>query len=157
MSISFRPYNEKDFRLPHPLINKLYDEDPGYVRINNLKIENTINELTRNREKDKIIIFQLEKEIIGYAILINYWSNEYGGNILIIDEIYILPEYRRKGYGKSFLKYLIDNNRKTSKGIQLEVGTKNKGAYQLYKDFGVDEINNKIMFYNFITQKGKEL
>ena len=118
------------------MIKKLYDEDPGYARIDDLKINNTINELTKNKEKGKIIVFQLEEEIIGYSILINYWSNEYGGNILIIDEIYILTEYRRKGYGKAFLKYLIENNHNTSKGIQLEVGNKNKDAYQLYKDFG---------------------
>ena len=156
MSILFRPYSEKDFNILNSMIKSLYDEDPGYASINELKIKNTIKELNKNKEKGRIIIFQLEKEIIGYAILINYWSNEYGGDILIIDEIYILPEHRRKGYGKSFLKYLIENNLETSKGIQLEIGNKNRGAYRLYKDFGFVEINNKIMFYNFIKQKGKK-
>ena len=154
MSILFRPYSEKDFNILNSMIKNLYDEDPGYASINDLKIKKTINALTKNKEKGRIIIFQLEKEIIGYAISINYWSNEYGGNILIIDEIYIIPEYRRKGHGKAFLKHLIENNLKTSKGIQLEVGNKNKRAYKLYEEFGFDEIDNKIMFYNFIKQKG---
>ena len=154
MDIDFRPYKNSDFSALHSMITKLYDEDPGYARINDSKIKNTINELTKNKEKGEIVIFQSEKEIIGYSILLNYWSNEYGGNILIIDEIYILPDYRRKGYATVFLKHLTDSNKKTSKGIQLEVGMKNKGAYKLYKDFGFDEINNKIMFYDFKESEG---
>jgi GNAT superfamily N-acetyltransferase len=154
MGIKFRPYRKRDFSSLYSLINKLYKEDPGYARINASKIKSTINELTKYKEKGKIVIFQSGKENIGYSILLNYWSNEYGGNILIIDEIYILPDYRRKGYATVFLKHLINNNKKASKGIQLEVGKKNKGAYRLYKDFGFDEINNRIMFYNFKESEG---
>jgi GNAT superfamily N-acetyltransferase len=157
MDIRFRTYKKSDFSELHSMIIKLYDEDPGYVRINDYKIKNTVNELTKHKEKGKIIIFQSGKEIIGYSILLNYWSNEFGGNILIIDEVYILPNYRKKGYGKMFLKHLTGSNKKTSKGIQLEVGKKNRSAYQLYKDFGFDEINNKIMFYNFNQDKQKEM
>jgi len=139
------------------MIITLYDEDPGYAEINDSKIKNTINELTKHKEKGEIIIFQSGQEIIGYSILLNYWSNECGGNILVIDEIYILPDYRRKGCGRMFLKHIIDSSKKTSKGVQLEVGKKNKGAYKLYKDSGFDEINNKIMFYNFNRDKQKRV
>lgn len=149
MNIVFRPYKKSDSSSLYSMINKLYEEDPGYAKIDDSKISNTIHELTKHKEKGKIFIFKSEEKLIGYSILINYWSNEYGGNILVIDEIYILPKYRQKGYGKTFLKHLIKENNKTSKGIQLEVGKKNKKAYQLYKNFGFSEIDNKIMFYYF--------
>ncbi len=149
MNISFRPYKNDDYDTLRFLIKKLYDEDPGYCRINNNKIENTINEFTKNPEKGCIIVFQLAQELVGYSIIINYWSNEYGGNIVIIDELYIVPAHRRKGYATYFFQYLYDKESKKSKGIQLEVGKKNKTVFNVYKRKGFKLINNHIMFRDF--------
>jgi hypothetical protein len=30
----------------------------------------------------------------GYALLIPYWSNELGGTLLYVDEIFVIPEAR---------------------------------------------------------------
>jgi len=149
MNVLFRPYKNDDFDTFKNLIKLLYDEDPGYCRIDDNKIKNTINELIKQPEKGRIIVFQLGKEVVGYSILINYWSSECGGNIVTVDEIYIVPDHRRKGYATCFLKYLCENELNKSKGIQLEVGKKNKTAYKVYRKNGFKLIDNHIMFRDF--------
>ncbi len=32
-------------------------------------------------------------QLVGYAILIPYWSNEFGGNLLFIDELFVSPAF----------------------------------------------------------------
>ena len=45
---------------------------------------------------DKILLFKQHRKIIGYALLINYWSNEYGGDIVYVDELFVKESYRSK-------------------------------------------------------------
>ncbi|MBN1798810.1 MAG: GNAT family N-acetyltransferase [Spirochaetales bacterium] len=153
MNIIFRPYKNNDLSTLKGLIKNFYDEDPGYCGINDKKIENTVHEFIKNPHKGRIVVFELAGEIIGYAITINYWSNEYGGNIIVIDELYVVPAQRRKGCAARFLNFLRAQERKTSRGIQLEVGRKNKTALTVYKKNGFKLINNHIMFYDFNCRK----
>jgi GNAT superfamily N-acetyltransferase len=37
----------------------------------------------------------------GYAFLVPFWSNELGGEVCEIDELYVLPERRREGIGSA--------------------------------------------------------
>ena len=74
--------------------------------------------------------------MIGYALLINFWSNEYGGNMLIIDELYILPNHRNKGLGTSFIDFLKKTKYNNSVAIELEVLPYNVKALEWYKKLG---------------------
>jgi GNAT superfamily N-acetyltransferase len=44
---------------------------------------------------------EIQNQLSGYALLIAYWSNEFGGDICAVDELFIVPEHRSQGYGKS--------------------------------------------------------
>ena len=149
MSIIYRPYRNNDFDALVAMVKNLYVEDPGSCRINDRNLKNTVDELCAYPGKGRIVVFELEQEPVGYALLINYWSNEYGGNIIIIDELYVIPAQRRKGYASRFLKFLRAEEGKTSRGIQLEVGKKNKNARRVYERNGFKPVNNQIMFYDF--------
>lgn len=44
------------------------------------------------------LIFEKEDEpAAGYGLLTTYWCNEEGGNVLLLDELYIAPPFRHKG------------------------------------------------------------
>lgn len=66
----------------------------------------------------------------------------YAGMCLILDEAHInnvcvLEEYRRAGYGKELLKCLSDNAlRSGADSMTLEVRASNKAAIKLYEGFG---------------------
>jgi GNAT superfamily N-acetyltransferase len=149
MKLVFRPYKHDDLGTLKALMKDFYNEDPGSCGINDKKIENTVNEFAKNQQKGRIVVFESERKIVGYAIIVNYWSNEYGGNIIIIDELYIVPAQRRKGCATRFLGFLRAEEGGTSGGIQLEVGRKNKTALKAYKKNGFVLINNHIMFCAF--------
>lgn len=76
-------------------------------------------------------------EAIGYALVSSYWCNEEGGNILVLDELFILPESRHHGYGGKFLKWLEEKFRNEATAITLEVLTTNQDAKSLYKKDGL--------------------
>ena len=102
----FKPYQESDYQDLKNMIIDLYDEDPEGEPINECKLNNTINEFQKNPQKIQIYLFKEGDENIGYAILVYFWSNEYGGNILTIDELYVMKKYRGKKVATEFFSYV---------------------------------------------------
>lgn len=75
-------------------------------------------------------------ENVGYALLTSYWSNEDGGNVIVLDELYIAPNNRNKGYGKIFMQWIEDAFKNDAVSITLEVLTTNIRACELYSKIG---------------------
>jgi ribosomal protein S18 acetylase RimI-like enzyme len=146
--IIVRKYELTDRLCLHKLIHALYIEDSSNSSMTNKKIEMTIEKLSANTEKGKILLFDLNDETIGYSILINYWSNEYGGNILFIDEIYILPEHRNNGIATSYFAWL-KTQMKDTKALQLEVIPGNQNALRLYIRLGFKPTKNNNLRLEF--------
>lgn len=120
MNITYRQFKTSDKKAVVELIKSLYREDPEGKLIFDEKINRTFNELTKHPDNGTIMIIEADSKIIGYNILINFWSNEHGGNILDIDELYIKSNYRGKGIGSKFIQYLIDNKFNNSVAVRLE-------------------------------------
>ncbi len=118
------------------MVIALYMEDVYGKEINIRKTKKMILELSANLGKGDIYIFKKVKEIVGYAIIIYYWSNEYGGHIVFIDELYIKPQFRGKGIVTQFLQFIITKNKSNIKALQLEVTGVNKRAINFYKKNG---------------------
>ena len=47
-------------------------------------------------------------EIAGYIILAKYFSFEFGGEILFLDELFVKPEFQGKSLGKNALEFVKD-------------------------------------------------
>lgn len=136
MTIAIRPFKNTDRETITHLIQEFYMEGTYVKTITSEKIEKTFYELEKHPEKGFILIVEDETKTIGYAILIQYWSNEFGGNILHIDELYILPSYRGKGIGTQFLNHIIEQKINQPVALQLEITKNNKKARDFYKKFG---------------------
>ena len=74
---------------------------------------------------------------VGYALVTSYWCNEEGGNILVLDELYISPNSRHHGYGSKFLEWLEHEFKGKAVEITLEVLKTNQDARSLYKKDGL--------------------
>ncbi|MDR1697848.1 MAG: GNAT family N-acetyltransferase [Erysipelotrichaceae bacterium] len=74
-------------------------------------------------------------DAIGYALVTSYWCNEEGGEVILIDELYISPKNRQKGYAKIFMEWL-ETTFKDKVAITLEVLTTNIDAKMLYDKAG---------------------
>jgi ribosomal protein S18 acetylase RimI-like enzyme len=138
--VRVRQLARKDYSEFRRMAHQLYREDPADKQMTPQKVSRTVNQLRNNPAKGRILIFEAEGRVVGYAILIFYWSNEYGGDILHIDELYVKPEHRGRGIATTFLKQL--HNKSHAVAFELEVTPPNKEALQYYKRLGFKETKN---------------
>lgn len=86
--------------------------------------------------QEGMYMVQLNGETIGKI------SVEYDENSAFIYGFGILPEYRRKGYGKTAFQALLHIIKgKGPFDILLDVESKNRNALNLYKSFGFEEMS----------------
>jgi len=136
LKIEFNSFCDDDFDEFLEMVFALYKKDAYGEKINIQKIKKTISILSNSSDKGDIYIFKSETYIVGYAITIYYWSNEYGSYILFIDEIYVKPDFRRQGISTQFIDFLININKRKMKAIQLEVTKANRIALNFYQKNG---------------------
>lgn len=117
-----------DFYHSHATLRD-YDE-----QISNTTFSNALNR--RKNLKGFLLIDKDSTDPVGYALITSYWCNEEGGTVIVLDELYISPINRHKGYATQFMDWL----EKTSKGhavsLTLEVLTTNVDACHLYSKNG---------------------
>ena len=118
------------------LIKALYREDPAGKAMTDEKIRGTFDRLAAHPHAGTLLVFETDSRTIGYALLINFWSNEYGGNVLVIDELYIIPAFRGQGMGTRFIQYLAENRFNDCVALELEVLPYNVRALKLYERIG---------------------
>jgi len=142
MEMNFRPLRHADYSELKRMIHALYVEDPVDELITDKKISKTVTQLHKKPCKGRIIIFEEDNVIVGYSILIFYWSNEYGGNILHIDELYVKPEHRERGVATCFFKHIAQTYRDKIVAIKLEVSPSNTKAMNYYRKMGFKKTRN---------------
>lgn len=127
------------------MVLALYEEDQGGLPMTRQKIRNTLVVFSKKPERGQIVLFKEGKAPIGYAMLVNYWSNEFGGDILFIDELYIKQPWRKRGISTRFFELLAAERSPTVKALQLEVGPTNEKAFAFYRRLGFQPHNNRFL------------
>lgn len=80
-------------------------------------------------------LFTHQGEPAGYALLMRSWSQEAGGPVVWVDELYVDSAFRGHGLGGAFLKALPDLFPGAA-GFRLELEPDNTGARALYARLG---------------------
>lgn len=94
----------------------------------------TFEEVTSGSPYAKCYLFEEEGKICGYGLLSFTYSNEVGGRVVLLEEIYIKDEFRGKGIGSRFIQFVI--NQHPAERYRLEVSEENRRAEQLYERLG---------------------
>jgi GNAT superfamily N-acetyltransferase len=149
---TYRLVKRDEIEVLTALAARFYDEEPTEKPFCAENMENTVHELNCHPEKGTVFVIEKGNDLVGYAIVINYWSNEYGGNILNIDELYLLPAHRRQGIARDFIGLLERVAPAGTIAMQLEVARANKGACGFYKKIGFTVRSNALMTKD-ITEK----
>lgn len=135
-SITYRTWKPQDQQVIARLIHELYQGGSGEpVNMDN-NIRRTFKRLTQHPDNGTIIVFESQDSIIGYAILLHFWSNEYGGMLLYIDELYVIPDFRGKRIATEFIHYLSNSRFYDNVALKLEVLPYNAHALRLYEKLG---------------------
>ena len=81
-------------------------------------------------------VFEVSGETIGYAMLAKSYSTEYGKRCIWIEDIYLKEEYRGKGFGSKFFRFLEESYPDVL--FRLEAEEENERAIHVYKNSGFD-------------------
>lgn len=77
----------------------------------------------------------------GYCLLSFSYSTEPGGKVILIEEIYISPEFRGRGFGHQVFDFLKNEYRDSSARLRLEVAPDNTRAKALYEEVGFETLD----------------
>lgn len=75
-------------------------------------------------------IFEEEGKVIGYGVLAYTYSQEAGGKVVWLEEIYVAKEYRGRGLGSEFIDFVLESI--PAKRYRLETEPENEAAARLY-------------------------
>lgn len=136
MLCTFRHFRPADEVKLQAMVKQFYEEEAAEGPMNEEKVKLTIKTLGEQPTAGAILMAEGEADILGYAIIIHYWSNEYGGWLAFLDELFIDKPYRSLGLGTRFVQYITQEYGDHIIGTGLEVMPNNIRALQLYQRLG---------------------
>ncbi|MCQ4894416.1 GNAT family N-acetyltransferase [Anaerotruncus sp. DFI.9.16] len=87
-------------------------------------------------------VFLLEQEgkLAGYGQVSLTWSTEAGGMVVLLEELYLRPEFQGKGLGSAYFSFVSEYYAGKAARFRLEVEPDNEGARRLYGRLGYEEL-----------------
>jgi len=132
----WRLAKETEDELVAQMCLSLYEEDPGPLKVVPARMCETLMTLRREPWRGRAVVLELVDRVGGYALLISFWSNELGGEVCQIDELYVAPELRNRGYGTSLFNAIGELWPTRLVAIALGVTPGNADARRLYERLG---------------------
>ena len=84
--------------------------------------------------------------VVGYVVLTLGYSIEYGGRDGFIDDLYLIPEARGRGWGRIVVDFALSEAvRLGIRTLHLEVEANNNRAQSLYRFAGFEETGRRLM------------
>ena len=122
------------------LSREFYDSDAVLHSIPASYREETWKEMMRSEEFVKGYILEKDGIEAGYGLTSYTFSQEAGGRVVWLEELYIRPEYRCHGLGKEFFRYVDEKVAPTVKRLRLEIEPDNLRAKKLYLAMGYKDL-----------------
>lgn len=135
-----KKYDILDAGILEDMITKFYSGKAVLHNIDKKNIKATITLLNQGSPFAEALLLKIDDEIAGYALLAFTYSNEAGGNVVWIEEIYIDEKFRGKQISKLLLKHILDEY-KTAKRFRIDVVKDNSVSMNLFKSFDFEELD----------------
>jgi GNAT superfamily N-acetyltransferase len=100
------------------------------------KNRETLALFERDRARGRAVVLDVLGRLAGYALLVPYWSNEQGGEICEVDELYVRAEQRGEGFGSALFAAIDCGSFGAFVGVALGVSPANSRARRLYERLG---------------------
>lgn len=102
--LTFRIAQRQDSPLILEYIKKLADYEKRLDEV--IATEDDIEKWVFDERQAEVIFAQLDGKVIGFALYFLSFSTYIGNVNMHLEDLFIEPEYRGKGYGKALLKEL---------------------------------------------------
>ena len=127
-----RELRKEDKDLYISMVKDFYDSEAVLDNIPMENILNTYNEIVSSSPYVKAYLIEEEEETAGYGLISLTYSNEAGGLVVWIEELYIIEKFRGLGLGSKFLNFIETKFSGEAKRFRLEISKTNKSAQRLY-------------------------
>lgn len=116
----------------------LYREDPGPLSSDGRPMRQTLATLRREPWRGRAVVLDVGQQVAGYALLIAFWSNELGGEVCQVDELYVAREFRGRGHGSALFEAVERGDLWPAPVVAVALGVTpdNTRARQLYERLG---------------------
>jgi len=141
MNISFRYAEESDITLILQFIKELAEYENMLDEV--IATEEVLKEWLFDKKRAEVIFAEADGTEVGFALFFYNFSTFLGRAGIYLEDLYVKPEYRGYGYGKSILKKLAQ--------IAVERGCGrlewwcldwNKPSIDFYLSLGADQMSD---------------
>lgn len=134
--MTVRDVTPGDRELYFQLCQEFYSGDATLHPANLTFVGRTFEECAKgNSPYARAVLLAENGETAGFAQLSFTWSNESGGLVVLLEELYVRDAFRGKRLGSQFMDWLLEQYKDASR-IRLEVTRSNEGARRLYARYG---------------------
>ena len=140
-----RRFTENDRESYIEMAGEFYHSDAVLHPIPDGYFVRTVEEALRSDAYAEIFLFECDGETAGYGLTAKTYSQEAGGYVWWIEEVYIREKFRSRGLGREFFHYLEEQKGKEVTRLRLEVEEENTRAAALYRKLGYEVLNYEQM------------
>lgn len=138
-----RRITEQDKQRYLELASAFYHSEAVLHPIPNEYLLATFDEMMHSDRYLEGYFFEYEKNPVGFGLIAKTFSQEAGGLVIWVEDLFVLPEYRSKGLAAEFFAHLYKVHA-DAKRFRLEV-TKDNRAMALYERLGFERLDYQSM------------
>ena len=132
--LKIRQLEARDKEVYFSLASAFYKSDAVIHPVPVKNIEATFNEMMRSRDYIDCYLGFEDEKAVGFFLIAKTFSQEAGGMVIWVEEIYIYEQFRGKGYGRELMKYI--ETLFPAPRYRLEIEPDNDKARKLYNKLG---------------------
>jgi GNAT superfamily N-acetyltransferase len=145
---TWRAARQADWEAVASLVLALYREDPAPTEVTRAQALRTLARLAAEPIRGVALVAEAEHGLVGYALLCSFWSNELGGEVCCVDELFVTPAERSRGLATALVGGLCARQLpwfEHAVAFELEVTPGNRRARALYERLGFRPHHNALM------------
>jgi ribosomal protein S18 acetylase RimI-like enzyme len=97
-------------------------------------------------DRGRAWLVRVDGALVGYAIVVWSYSIEYGGIEAVLDELYLSPQARGSGLGRSVMEHIVREAKNAGAVVlRLETEAENSAARAFYAKLGFEALDRQIM------------
>ena len=128
------------------MMRRLVEQEPNPGIFREALVGKALRHLLNHPELGRIWMLFVNQNPIGYIVLTLGFSFEFHGTDAFLDELYVAPEFRRRGFARKALERLEAEARKLGvNALHLEVDKGNDAAFELYRRAGFEDHSRFLM------------
>lgn len=138
---TFRTAERKDVPLILEFIKELADYEDLLCEV--VADEATLEEWIFEKQKAEVIFALLEGKEVGFALFFHNFSTFLGRAGIYLEDLYVRPEYRGRGFGKAILKKLASIAEERGCGrLEWWCLDRNKPSIDFYLSLGAEPMSD---------------